>query len=53
VKEYSEDRELPLRGAAMCMRGWTIPREVVTFVECKGYNYKRTKIEENREQGFL
>jgi len=53
VKEHSEARELPPRGAAMCMEGWTTPREVVTFVEYRGYDYKRTKTEENRGQGFL
>ena len=37
----------------MCMEGWTTPREVVTFVECKGCDYKGTKTEENRGQGFL
>ena len=37
----------------MCMEGWTTSREVVTFVECRGYDYKRMKTEENRGQGFL
>ena len=37
----------------MCMKGWIMPREVVTFVECRGCDYKGTKMEENREQGFL
>ena len=27
--------------------------EVVTFVECKGYNYKDTKIYKNQGQGFI
>jgi len=35
------------------MEGWTIPREVVTFVECRGCDYKGTKTEENWGQGFL
>jgi len=35
------------------MEGWTTSREVVTFVECRGYDYKRMKTEENRGQGFL
>jgi len=30
-----------------------MPREVVTFVEYKRCNYKRTKTEKNRGQGFL
>ena len=53
VKEHSGARGLPPRGAAMCMERWTTPREVVTFVECKGCDYKRTKTEENWGQGFL
>ena len=35
------------------MEGWTTPREVVTFVECRGCDYKGTKMEENQGQGFL
>jgi len=35
------------------MEGWTTRREVVTFVECQRCNYKGTKTEENRGQGFL
>jgi len=53
VKEHSGVRGLPPREAAMCMEGWTTPREVVTFVECRGCDYKGTKTEENRGQGFL
>jgi len=53
VKRHSRAKELPPRGAAMCMEGWTTPREVVTFVECRGCNYKGTKTEENQGQGFL
>ena len=53
VKKHSEARGLPSRGVAMCMEGWTTLREVVTFVEYKRCDYKRTKIEENRGQGFL
>jgi len=37
----------------MCIEGWTTPREVVTFMEYRGCNYKRTKTKENRGQGFL
>jgi len=44
---------LPPKGAAICMEGWTIPREVVTFVKCRGCDYKGTKTEENQGQGFL
>jgi len=53
VKEHSGARGLPLRGATMCMEGWMTPREVVTFVECRGCNYKGTKTQENRGQRFL
>jgi len=53
MKEHSGAKELPPRGAAMCMEGWTTSREVVTFVEYRECNYKGTKTKENREQGFL
>ena len=43
MKEHSGARGLPSREAAMCMEGWMTPREVVTFVECRGCNYKRLK----------
>jgi len=53
VKRHSGAKELPPRGAAICMEEWTTPREVVTFMECRGCNYKGTKTEENRGQEFL
>jgi len=53
VKRHSGVRGLPLRGAATCIEGWTTPRKVVTFVECRGCNYKGTKMQENQGQGFL
>ena len=53
VKKYCGVRRLPPRGAAICMKGWTTPREVVTFVEYRGCNYKGMKTQENRGQGFL
>jgi len=53
VKRHSGAKGLPPRGAAVCMEGWTTPREVVTFVECRGCDYKGTKTEENQGQGFL
>jgi len=53
VKLHSGAKELPPRGAKMSMEGWMIQREVVTFVECRGCNYKGTKTQENQEQGFL
>jgi len=42
VKKHSGARGLPPRGAAMCMEEWTMRREVVTFMECQGYDYKGT-----------
>jgi len=35
------------------MEGWTTRWEMVTFVEYRGYDYKGTKMEENRGQSFL
>ena len=37
----------------MSMEGWTTQWEVVTLVECRGYDYKGMKMQENQEQGFL
>ena len=53
MKEHSGVRGLPPRGAAICMEGWTTSREVVTFVEYRGCDYKGMKTEENQGQGFL
>jgi len=53
VKKHSGAKGRPPRGAAICIEGWTTPREVVTFVECRGCDYKGTKMEENQGQGFL
>jgi len=53
VKEHSRTKGLPPKGAVMCMEGWTTPREVVTFVECRGCDYKGTKTQENQGRGFL
>ena len=53
VKKHSGARGLPPREAAICMEGWLTPREVVTFVKCRGCDYKGTKTEENWGQGFL
>jgi len=53
VKKHSGARGLPPRGARMSMEGWTTQREVVTFVECRGCDYKGTKTQENHGQGFL
>jgi len=53
VKLHSRAKGLPPRGARMSMEGWTTQREVVTFVECRGYDYKGTRTQENQGQGFL
>jgi len=53
MKEHSGVIELPLREAVMSIEGWTIWREVVTFVECRGCNYKWTKTQKNQGQRFL
>jgi len=53
VREHSGAKGLPPRGAVMSMVGWMTRKEVVTFVECRGCNYKGIKTQENREQGFL
>jgi len=53
VKLHSSAKGLSPRGARMSMEGWTMWREVVTFVECQGCDYKGTKTQENHGQGFL
>ena len=53
VKLYSGAKGLSPRRARMSIEGWTTQREVVTFVECCGCNYKGTKTQENWGQGFL
>ena len=53
VKLHSRAKGLPPRGARMSMEGWMMQREVVTFVECRGCDYKGTKTQENQGQGFL
>jgi len=53
VKLHSRAKGLPPRGAKMSMEGWVTRREVVTFVECCGCDYKGTKTQENQGQGFL
>jgi len=44
VKEHSRARGLPPREVAMCMEGWMMRREVVTFVKYWGCNYKGMKM---------
>jgi len=53
VKVHSGAKGLLPRGARMSMEGWMMQKEVVTFVECRRCNYKGTKTQENRGQGFL
>jgi len=45
--------DMPPRSTVLEQRGWTTRWEVVTFVECGGYNYKGTKTHKNWEQGFI
>jgi len=47
VKIHARTKGLPPRGAKMSMEGWITQREVVTFVECRGCDYKGTKTQEN------
>jgi len=44
---------MPLRSTALEERGWSTKWEVITYVECGGCEYKRTKMQENWEQRFL
>ena len=37
----------------MSIEGWTMQWEVVTLVECRGCDYKGTKMQKNWGQGFL
>jgi len=53
VKRHSRTKGPPPKGAAICIEGWITPREVMTFVECRGCDYKGIKTEENQGQGFL
>jgi len=53
IKKYCGAKELLPRKAVMSMEGWTMRWEVVTLVECRGYDYKGTKTQENQGQGFL
>jgi len=47
VKLHSGTKGLPSRGARISMEGWTMRREVVTFVEYYRCDYKGTKTQEN------
>ena len=44
---------MPPRGTALEEQEWKTRWKVVTFVECRGYEYKGTKIQENQEQVFV
>jgi len=37
---------MPLKGAALEERGWKTKREIITFVECGGCEYKGTRTED-------
>jgi len=47
VKLHLSAKGLPSRGAKISMEGWVTRGEVVTFVECRGCDYKSTKTQEN------
>jgi len=53
IKLHAGAKGLPPQGAKMSMEGWVMGREVVTLMECRGYDYKGTKTQENQGQGFL
>jgi len=53
AQKYSSAWGMPPRSTALEQRGWTTKWEVVTFVECRGCNYKDTKTQENQWQGFV
>ena len=53
VQEHSSTWSMPLKDIALEQRGWETKKEIVTFVECRGCEYKSTKTEENQEQGFI
>ena len=53
VQEYSGAWGMPPRSTVLEQKGWTTKWEVVTFVECRGCNYKGTKIHESQGQGFV
>jgi len=53
MKEHCGARGLFPRGAVMSMERWMMWREVVTFVKCRGCDYKGIKTQENRGQSFL
>jgi len=48
VKKHCGAKGLPPRGAVMSMEEWMTRWEMVTLMECRGYDYKRTKTQENR-----
>ena len=45
---YCGKKGMPPRGVALEEQGWKTRWEVVTFVECGGYKYKGTKMQENQ-----
>ena len=53
IKEHCGAKGLLPRGVVMSMEGWMTRWEVVTLVECRRYDYKGMKTQENQGQGFL
>jgi len=47
IREHCGAKELPPRGAVMSIEGWMMKWKVVTLVECRRYDYKGTKTQEN------
>ena len=47
VNKHCGAKKLPPRGAVMSMKGWMMQWEVVILVECRGYDYKGIKTQEN------
>jgi len=44
---------MPPKDTALEQREWETKKKIVTFVECRGCEYKSTKTKENQEQGFI
>ena len=53
VQEHSGTWEMPPRSVTLEWKGWMTKWEVVTFVECRGCDYKGTNIHKNQGQGFI
>jgi len=53
VQEHSSVWGMPPKGTVLEERGWKTKEMIVTFVKCGGCEYKDTRTEENRGQGFI